>query len=348
MTDVLKSLRRRVILSWLAFLLSVALLWIQFQLSVLRPYAITFTLLLIVTVLSSLAVLLRGLVRIARGPSRTRAVGYTLIGITPVVCWGTLAWCGLETWKRREVPRNIPFTLLRWLGFSLMEVQAPFSYPRRLETSRLVMFYDERVTDPEGDIKSMDEHVARMEQETGLKLREKIHWVRGGLLGQGALCINGLALGSSQSPASWLDRHELAHAIIYQHNIPDTEPPTLLSEGWAVSQEDRSSLADVALDMRRPKGEVGVHKKWKGCEGSCLRELTGPDWYHQDSGPVYSIGGAFTEFLLKKHGTKKFLDLYFACRPGTFEKEIERVYGVGLDALEMEFWKDAEKSVSKK
>jgi hypothetical protein len=190
-------------------------------------------------------------------------------------------------------------------GLSLMEAQAPFAYPGRLETSRLVMFYDDRVQKPEADIQAMDQHLAQMELETGLYLREKIHWVRGRLLGQGALCLNGLALGSSESPASSLDRHELAHALVYQHHEPDTEPPTLLSEGWAVAQErGYAQLAQVVLDMRRPHGPVGIHKKWTGCEGNCLGELTGPDWYHQDSGPVYSIGGAFADFLIKKHGKR--------------------------------------------
>jgi len=64
---------------------------------------------------------------------------------------------------------------------------------------------------PQGDADAMDRHVARMEELTGLRQRTKTWWVRGSLLGQGRLCMYALALGSSESPASALDRHELAH-----------------------------------------------------------------------------------------------------------------------------------------
>ncbi len=74
-----------------------------------------------------------------------------------------------------------------------------------------------------------------------------------------------------------------------------------------------------------------------------MRELTDGYWYHRDKGPVYEIGGAFVSFLLRKYGGERFIKFYFACRPGTFETECRNAFGVGLDGLEKEFWKDAER-----
>jgi len=91
-----------------------------------------------------------------------------------------------------------------------------------------------------------ERHVARPEVLTGMRLRSKIYWVRGLLLGRGRMACRGLALGSDRSPNDWdtadhpdrlsVDRHELAHAVLHQRLAPDSDPPTLLSEGWAESQ----------------------------------------------------------------------------------------------------------------
>src|SRR5262249_26114696 len=126
---------------------------------------------------------------------------------------------------------------------SLMELQARYTYSHRMESERLVMFYDDRVTNPERDLEAMDRHVAHLETTTGKPPREKVHWGRGELLGQRLMAICGLALGSSRSPENWEtadhpdrlseDRHELAHAVIHQLAPADADAPTLLIEGWA-------------------------------------------------------------------------------------------------------------------
>ena len=88
--------------------------------------------------------------------------------------------------------------------------------------------------------------VARLEELGGPTFRAKIWWIRGSLLGQGPLAIGGLALGSSKSPANHTDRHELAHAVLYQGNDPDTNPPTLSnSVGFCTSGIPRSEADEV-------------------------------------------------------------------------------------------------------
>jgi hypothetical protein len=370
--DVLRPLRRRAIAAWVGWGLSAGFLWVQHVSQVLHPYAVPWLLLLAFTFAAALGALLRGSWRLLRGPRRPAALAWALAGGVPAALWLALAGYGFHQWGKRQVPHNLPSSLAQMAAASLMETQARLTYPHRLESQRLVMFYDDRVTDPEGDIQKMDRHVATMEEETGLPLRTKIYWVRGELLGLSRLSLLGLALGSWQGPASGLDRHELAHAVLYQHYSPDTDPPMLLVEGWAESQsQDDRTLAGQALSHRRFLAEWG--RTWAGLsdsqrdemarsfvspEGlsrllerasrggqasSSLRELTDSFWYHHDNGPVYPVGGAFVGFLLREYGTRRFLDLYFACRPGTFEAECRRVYGAELEALEEWFWEDAER-----
>ena len=72
-----------------------------------------------------------------------------------------------------------------------------------------------------------------------------------------------------------------------------------------------------------------------------LRDMVGPDWYHRDQGPVYSLGGAFVDFLVRRHGAGRFLRLYNEGRPGGFDAACRAIYGCGLDDLEAAFWDEA-------
>jgi hypothetical protein len=197
------------------------------------------------------------------------------------------------------------------------------------------------------------------------------------VLGQEGLALSGLALGSSSSPADHRDRHELAHAILYQAEYPDTDPPTLLTEGWAESQSVASvTLAKSAarcrsyiVDMGQRWGELtrgpegakylaeffrtspdpaGNQRLYaqvrdEGKIGSYVHELTNPFWYHHDAGTVYQIGGAFVDFLIRRHGPQRFVQLYFKVRPGTFAADCEAIYGISLDKLEEQFWEEVER-----
>jgi hypothetical protein len=49
------------------------------------------------------------------------------------------------------------------------------------------------------------------------------------------------------------------------------------------------------------------------------------------------------DFLLRRHGPQRFVELCSACRPGTFEADCRRIYGTDLDDLEKQFWEDAER-----
>jgi hypothetical protein len=226
--------------------------------------------------------------------------------------------------------------LAKMAASSLMRLEASVEYPNRLETDRLVMFYD-RLGDPRRDAEAMDRHLARMEKMLGGPLRAKVFWVRGRLrrLDLGSLSVHGIALGSGESPGDWdsggvLDRHELAHAALDEYRAPGADPPYFLHEGWPESQSGVGSivLARRALEQRAADPSVGI------------REMVDRDWYHHDAGPVYPLGGAFVDFLLRKDGVVKFLRLYNGSRDGRFGAVLREVYGADLEALEAEFWED--------
>ena len=85
-------------------------------------------------------------------------------------------------------------------------------------------------------------------------------------------------------------------------------------------------LARAAANSRRENPAIGV------------RELLGPDWYHRDSGPVYSVGGAFVDFLIRTRGGARFRRFYVECQPDTFEAKCREIFETDLDDLEAEFW----------
>jgi len=367
----LRPLRRCAALAWAGWLLSIGLLWWQHWIRVLYPPSLLFIFLVAVTFGSALAAVGMGLWRMLRGPKRLGASVWLLVAILPVLNWTALALYAHRNGQKAHVPRNLAMTLMMRAGHSLMEAQAVYLYPHRLESQRLVMFYNDGLAHPESDLRAMDQHVADMEERTCLPLKAKIYWARGPLLGRRNLCCIGIALGTDRSPANELDRHELAHAFINQHSSRAADPPTLLSEGWAESQAVGGKLlAERALGLRwhladlakLPESEVEreldrfvdragfarlLQRTREAEPGVALyvRELTDDFWYHHDSGAVYEVGGAFVSFLLRKYGAERFVESYFACRPGTFDAECRRLFGTDLDALENEFWNDAEQLV---
>jgi hypothetical protein len=202
--------------------------------------------------------------------------------------------------------------------------------------------YHEGVATPQADADAMERHVASIEAEIGRPLRAKIVWVRGRALGQGGLSAFGLCLGSDRTPppddpdnsSAVLDRHELAHGVANQHVRPDADVPSFLNEGWAECHSYRP--ARMRLEDRRLEAPgLRARGQWL-----TLRELAGPAWYHQHSGPVYTQGHLWVEFLLRRFGVDRLLELCNTCRPDTFDADCRRVYGSGVDELEAMLWAD--------
>jgi hypothetical protein len=362
--NLLRPLRQRVWLAWACGLSSVGLLLVQTLLWVIHPWWPVFVVLLAGTFVAGAGALLRGLVRVLRGPWRRRSAGLMILALLPALFWVFLGVRAHLRWQQRNIGRDWPFLLTFRAAQCLMEAQATVSYPHRRESERLVMYFDNRITDPGGDIDAMDRHVSRMEELLGARLDAKIHWVRGSLLGQRNLCCLGIALGSDQSPADGLDRHELAHAVMGQRENSSLDPPTLLEEGWAVAQAaSRFELTTQALSFREfierwgavPKSKRDAHLKNvvdpEGFERlfrafqtadtfSYVEALTDEYWYHRDKGPVYVLGGAVVDYLIRKHGASAYLEFHLGCTPETVRTQCRRIFGVSVQEMEEGFWRE--------
>src|SRR5439155_9728069 len=268
--------------------------WWQHQLRILHPWSLLFLLLLAVNVLAALGGLACAVWRIARG-----SLAWGFVSLLPVGLWAALGAYVLHLAGSGSTPKNTLTNIASIAIASLMELQAKYTYPRRMESERLVMFYDDRVTHPQRDLEAMDHHVAQLEMITGKPLREKVYWVRGELLGQRRMAVCGIVLGSSRSPANWEtadhpdrlseDRHELAHAVIHQLQPAGADAPTLLIEGWAEAHAGMTS--QKRAEWAKQSRVLWFERTGAGLSHSYLRELTGPSWYHRIDGPVYSGGG---------------------------------------------------------
>ena len=361
-------LRRLAVVAWVTSIALLALIWLEDRAKVIHPAVVPFVILLALTILAGVVGVLAGLWRFIRGPRRLAAAGWMIVALLPTIAWATLLSWGLNRLDQRNLESNFLLRLTARFGGSLMEAEARFTYPHRMESDRVVMFYGDGVIDPAADLARMDRHVARMEQLTGLPLREKIYWVRGPLIRVvEGFSVFGLAIARRNASIEYIDFHEAAHALMHQRGDVLDMPPTLILEGWAQCQSDtRRSMARIALNERAqiaawrklpeaqwPAAVSGEHYpaghlqlvRAAGADGvvpSWLRELTSPAWYHRPDGPIYHVGGAFVDYLLRRYGAGKFVQLYYRVKPGTFAADCREVLGVDLRTLEQAFWKDVE------
>ena len=363
----LRVFRRTAGCAWIACLLATGLAGVQHRVAVLHPWSFTLITLLAATfVIGLLPFFFPALWRLLRGSLRGLALAWIAIGLVPAALWVAVGWHGAHSWSQRKIPGGWSGVLVRMAGASLADAHARWVYPHRLEGQRLIMFYDDRVSDPQGDLRRMEDHLARMEGLTQLRLREKVHWIRGAFCGH-HFAMYGLALGSSQSPAGELDSHELAHAFLNQYVRPNAGPPVFLAEGWAEAQSKNSSALAKRLlawrgffsawdphwsTMAAPEKEK-LAQKMPDPEGlkalldvsprSYLRELTNPYWSTHNAGAAYWFGGAFADFFIRRYGISRFLELYSNAASRGFEAECRRLCGMDLPTLESELWKDIER-----
>jgi hypothetical protein len=289
-----------------------------------------------------------------------------MLALTPGTAWVALGWYGAHQWACRNILAGLPGTLVRSAGASLADANARYFYPHRLEDKHVVMFYDNRIADPQGDLQRMEDFLGRLEALTRSGIREKVYWIRGAFHGH-HFAMYGLAVGTSQSPCGHVDFHEVAHAFLNQHRLRGAGAPMALVEGWAEAQSRNGyALSREAITFRRefsfwardwPTMSPSDKQKffenhadpwgWKRLldsqPDSLLRALmTDPFWSLHNAGPVYSVGGAFVDFFIQRYGFAKFLELYLKSGAGGFELACRDLCGRDLELLETEFWNYAE------
>ena len=330
--------RRATLGAWLCVLASIGLTWVQSRWYVFHPHYLPLCILYVALAATTFLALACCLWRIVRGPQRIHALILATVAILPVGFWAFVGFNAKVNWGNRWVPNTFPMRLAKVMGATMMRAEVDLNYRNRLETERLVMFYD-HLDHPDQDLAAMDRYLARLENMLGGTISTKVYWIRGPLLGQGFVSLHGLSLGSNPNPDQVGeyrgDRHELAHAALDWFRTPYSDPPCVLHEGWAMAQcgDSRLELAQAAASSRIENPSVGI------------RELLGPDWYYRGAGPVYTIGGAFVDFLIRTRGAVSFRRFSNECQPYTVEAKCREIFETDLDDLEVEFWEDVQKTL---
>ncbi|MCA9261321.1 MAG: hypothetical protein KDA61_19030 [Planctomycetales bacterium] len=266
-----------------------------------------------------------------RGPRRTAAFAWGLLGMTPLVWIGVyFAELAIRGQTREPLDFNAPLRLAATWIASAMDAEARWRFPRWTPGRYAVLMDDGATLDAERLVAEMDEHFEAMAALLGQPIPDATFpWVRGWLAGQSRRAIGAWALCADDShPAelTYLDRHEAAHTLITLMCGPDQYPPCLLIEGWAESQSvDRG---DMLRQLQRFVESKNVYS---------LKELI-DDWYVTDDGPVYWEGGPFVLYLLERFGGEKFFELYSSVRRASFYADCQRILGEDWETFEKSFW----------
>lgn len=270
--------------------------------------------------------------RAAVGPRRRLAVAIAILGLTPVVWFGLFArQTQMNVLERQRVGSMSMLPMLGLWTSSLIDAQARWQYPRRVDGKHATLIDDGQIAEPHALLLQLDEHISRMAQELGQQPSSaKVRWLRGSALGLTGHSVIDWAIcdGVEETDAiSYLDRHEAAHATITCLSGADQNPPALLAEGWAEYQS-----ADRVAQLRYLASPDGVAAR------APLAELVNRDWYLQMDGPVYWEGGPLVRYLVERFGGPTFFELYRGVREETFACDVERILGIAWPQLEADFW----------
>ena len=170
-------------------MLTFALLCGQNHCQVLHPHYLPFIVLIILMTVTGAITFDSGLWYVIRDRQPMIALAWMVLAVIPLAFFGLVGLYAMIEWGDRWLPNNLPMNLAKVMGVTLMRLEASIEYPNRLETERLVMFYD-RLEHPREDADAMDRDLAAMETTLGGSLRGKVFWIRGSLPKHG---LNGLS-----------------------------------------------------------------------------------------------------------------------------------------------------------
>ena len=339
-------------IAWSCGAASGVLVWIQARTYVFHPPYQPLTTLFAGIALATIAGVACSLWHAILGPRRWRAAAIFAAALLPAGLWSYVGAAAKANWSERYAPNNFTMRAAKVMGATFMRLEAESTYRQRMESGRIVMYYDrsrsehvERVDRPKEDLAAMDRHLARLEDVLGARVTDRIHWIRGPLLGREYLSLHGLVLGSAWSPelsddlagGYRGDRHELAHAALDWFRTPESDPPYVLHEGWAMAQcgDTRLQLAQAAAKAKLENPDLSV------------RHLFEPTWYHRDAGPVYEFGGAYVDFLIRTFDGRRFRKYYVECTPDAYDSKCREVFQTEFDDLETSFWRDVDDCLRK-
>lgn len=314
--------------SWLSMSLVLAWGFALFHWQVQHPSGWPTAALLVVHALVVVSGVALGGWQFVVGPSRAKALRAIVSATLPPVLAAT---CGANLWwitTNRYVPMNSVTKTFAAIGASLGDLEIGLRYPQREEGKHVVMFHDGGIPNAASQVEAIDRHIEHLEGILGQESAAKAHWVRGPLIGRDNYQVLGLAMSTPSDtsqqadPLRSLDRHELAHFAIGQYLHGRSEPPFVLTEGWAEAMSGLTSEELARSSVRA--GEPPL----------TFMELTSDEWYTYDLGPVYSRGGILVDYLVRRFSGPTFLKLYTNCRRESFPEDVRRILGVTIQEID--------------
>jgi hypothetical protein len=220
---------------WIAAMTSIALFTLFWRIGYFRPHVIWGLLSLAATLIPLAWLAASALWRCACGPSRLRAIGWLLVGATPVVWIGAyVAELIVDIHIGTPPMANALVHVAAVWGSSIFNVEAWWRYPRWTRGRHAVLIDDGRSPSPEKLVAEMDRHVQAMADLLGQPVPDKeFPWVRGSLFGFNgrAVFLWAICAPADAGELTDIDRHEVAHTLITALSGPDQDPPSLFTEG---------------------------------------------------------------------------------------------------------------------
>lgn len=317
---------------WAAVLVSVVTSFLFWRFGYLRPHAIWAVLSLVSIALPSCGLIVTVLWRLSKGPCRGPALGWLLLGATPLVWIGSyMTDLSIRGEIREAIVANAPLRIVMTWASSVMDLEARWRYSRWTHGRYAVLIDHGQTEGAERLVAEMDDHIRSMAALLGQQVPScEFPWVRGPLVGVNAKAVLLWALcgqADNLSELTRLDRHEVAHTLITALSGADQYPPFVLTEGWAESQsKDRETLIRVLFDRHQD------------AQTYSLQDLVSPAWYSTDKGPVYWEGGPLVLYLMERYGPEKFFEFYSGVRRSTFHDDCVAILGNSWQIIEEDFW----------
>jgi hypothetical protein len=327
---------------WIATFVSIGLFTLFWRIGYFRPHVLWGILSLAATFVPLAWLVPSALWRGVRGPCRLRAIGWLLVGVTPLVWIGayvTQLVVDVHTRTPREPNALVRVTAV-WAS-TIFDIEARWRYPSWTRGRHAVLIDDGRAESPEKLVAEMDRHIEAMADLLGQAVpNDEFLWVRGSIFGFNGRAIHLWAICAPASdPAEivYVDRHEVAHTLITALCGPDQDPPCLFAEGWAESRS--TDRGDQILRLARAR---------KDGRALPLQELVAPAEYHR-MGPdwAYWEGGPLVHYLIERYGPKTFFRLYSGVRCDTFQDDCRAILGDSWETVDEGFWKWVESEAGK-
>ncbi len=320
---------------WIAVIASTGLFTLFWRIGYFRPHVLWGILSLAAMLIPMAWLAACALWRSVRGPCRLRAVGWLLVGATPLVwCGAYLTQLNIDVHAGPYYPKNAPVRVAGVWASWIPDVEARWRYPRWTRGRQCVLIDDGRTPSPEKLVAEMDDHIQAMADLLGQPVPNlEFPWVRGPLFGFHGRAMYLWAIcecDQAENPGelNYTDRHEVAHTLITGLSGPGHEPPYVLIEGWAESQSrDRDDLLGY---LAKKRGDGRAYSLGTFVEASL---------YSRSNSPSYWEGGPLVLYLMEHYGGETFFRLYSGARRDSFHNDCRAILGDSWETVEAGFWR---------